>query len=113
MLIRLFTLFVCLFVIPVMVPPARAHDWYTGIVNEQNQSCCGGSDCAEVADQYVDEVPGGYVVNIPAGAWKIYQGAFTAFVPDSRAQAAKQGGNYHLCIVGEMVRCFFFPAPSY
>jgi hypothetical protein len=110
---KLVTLFVALAVIPITGPPAQAHDWYSGIVNEDGLSCCGGSDCAELADQYVDEVPGGYIVDIPAGAWKIYQGPFSAFVPDSRAQAARQGGNYHLCIVGGQVRCFFFPAPSY
>ncbi len=86
-----------------------AHDWYSGLVNEAGQYCCGGNDCAEVADQYVTPMKNGYLVNVP----DFFGKSVEAFVPSARARPAKQGGNYHMCVVAGDVRCFFFPAPTY
>lgn len=89
--------------------PSYSHDWYTGLQNEAGQYCCGGSDCAAVPDRYVTPIPGGYRVDIPD-----FKGqSVHALVPNARARPAKEGGEYHICVVGHEVRCFFFPAPSY
>lgn len=89
--------------------PVQAHDWYSGLKNELNQYCCGGNDCAEIADEFVTPVKGGYQVRVPDFFGKPVAG----FVPNQRAKPAKQGGNYHMCVVGDDIRCFFYPAPSY
>ncbi len=97
-----------------LTPPAFAHSWYTGLHNEDGQLCCGGSDCAAIGDNEVTPVPGGYQVHVrdfsPLGVSK---GPINAFVPNSRAKPAKEGGEYHLCYWGGEVKCFFFPSPSY
>lgn len=88
---------------------ASAHDWYSGLQNEIGETCCGGSDCAAISDEDVTPVPGGYDVHVP----KFMGYPFRAFVPNSRAKPAKEGGEYHLCVVAGQARCFFFPAPTY
>lgn len=85
------------------------HDWYSGLQNEKGEYCCGGNDCAEIGDQYVTPMKDGYLVNVPDFMSQHVQG----FVPNARAKPAKQGGNYHMCIVSGEIRCFFYPAPSY
>ena len=92
-----------------LVVPALSHDWYSGLQNEAGQYCCGGNDCAEIGDQYVKPVKGGYEVKVPDFFGKPVSG----FVPNARAKPAKQGGNYHMCVVGGDIRCFFYPAPAY
>lgn len=98
-----------LFLVLFFCTPVSAHDWYSGLKNEANQYCCGGNDCAEIGDQYVTPVKGGYEVQVP----DFFGKAVSGFVPNIRAKPAKQGGNYHMCVVGGDIRCFFYPAPSY
>lgn len=91
---------------------AEAHSWYTGLQNEKGWSCCGGSDCAPLADGDVKEVPGGYYI------W-----SKMVFVPASRAKPAREeDGHYHACFYGDptsdgephnMPRCFFYPNRGY
>jgi len=99
-----------LFVGMVMTQPALlVHDWYSGLLNEKGESCCGGSDCAEISDEDVTPVPGGYQVHIPS-----FKGqALEAYVPNARAKPAKEGGQYHMCYWDHEIKCFFFPAPTY
>jgi hypothetical protein len=92
---------------------ARAHGWYTGKHDPDTTiSCCGGTDCKEVADAEVDEVPGGYRY-IPTGE----------FIPMSRVQQSEDW-RFHRCEFlasftyrGEQMekgktRCFFAPPGS-
>ncbi len=94
---------------------AEAHSWYDGLKNENEQICCGGSDCGPVDDRDVTPVPGGYRVHIQqfdpmaSGSGP----AIYTVVPNARAKPAKEGGQYHLCYWGGEVKCFFYPAPSY
>lgn len=94
--------------------PTDAHSWYSGLHNEAGEYCCGGSDCGPVSDADVTPVPGGYQVHtwfdpMASGKATWIQG----FVPNVRAAPAKEGGEYHLCVVGGSIRCFFVPAPAY
>lgn len=97
----------------LLVTPAAAHSWYTGIHNPVTQNiCCGGDDCAPLDDREVTPVPGGYEVH----ASILHNGAalhVDEFVPNAQAQPAREGGQYHMCYWGGQIRCFFFPAPSY
>lgn len=92
--------------------PAAAHSWYDGIQNELGQSCCGGSDCVALADDDVEELPGGYYI------W-----SKMVFVPSSRAQDSRhEDGHYHACFWGStpnpgeatnLPKCFFRPPRGY
>ncbi len=93
----------------VMISGAYAHDWYSGLQNEAGQYCCGSNDCAEIADQYVTPMKNGYQVHVP----DFFGLPVDGFVPNARAKPAKQGGNYHMCVVGGVILCFFYPAPSF
>lgn len=92
-----------------------AHSWYTGLTNQDGDSCCGGSDCGPIDDSQVTPVPGGYSVHVPkfdptaSGSGP----TINEFIPNSHAKPAKEGGQYHLCYWGGQVRCFFYPAPAY
>lgn len=98
--------FLALHLTTVVLP---VHDWYSGLKNEKDEPCCGGNDCRAVSDEDVTPVPGGYDVHVP-----MFMGApVRGFVPNIRAKPAKEGAEYHMCIVGGVIRCFFYPAPSY
>lgn len=94
--------------------PASAHDWYTGLHNENGLTCCGGTDCAPLAD--------GDVVERSDGYWIVSK---AVLVPFSRAKPALQeDGHYHACFYGtpelrnppephNMPACFFTPPRGY
>lgn len=90
----------------LLIGSAEAHDWYTGTENENGFTCCGGQDCAPLADGDVDEVQGGYFVK-----------SKSLFVPYSRTQASADK-QFHICIVpyrdaiDNAPRCFFAPMPG-
>lgn len=100
---------ICLLLLPLQ---ANAHNWYSGVQNELKQSCCGGQDCAPLADGDVEEVPGGYYI------W-----SKMVFVPQSRAQDSREeDGMYHACFWGTIPnegerintpKCFFVPPRGY
>jgi len=93
----------------LLTGPALAHSWYTDLRNEKAEPCCNGVDCFEIPDSDVTAVPGGYQVH----TYGMSGEAISGFVPNARAQPAKEGGNYHLCYWGNQIRCFFYPAPSF
>lgn len=75
------------------------HDWYTGLHNEKGETCCGGQDCAPLADNDVAVVPGGYLIK-----------HLMVTVPTARARPSESmDGHYHSCVWGGEVKCFFFP----
>lgn len=104
-----------------MVSAAQAHDWYSGLQNEKNEACCGGSDCGPLPDGVVREVPGGFQVDyegaLPVGTERIV--SLHQFVSRVRAKPSKEDdGRYHACAVGTMksgfdARCFFYPNRGY
>lgn len=91
---------------------AWGHDWYTGLVNEHGQACCGGDDCAPLADGDVRAVPGGYYII-----------SHNVFVPQSRVQPSREeDGLFHACFWGTAPtfgdalgtpKCFFEPPKAY
>lgn len=123
----------------VALTPAHAHDWYTGLKNTFNDSCCDGEgearDCGNVPPGAVREVSGGFIValtkeqmirirpslaNAPTGSpfarltWGISE-----FVPYAEAMPAMDG-DYSICLNGypkqrgtagplRWTICFFFP----
>src|SRR4051812_3462427 len=42
--------------------PASGHDIYEGLTNPQGERCCGGKECAPLADDDVEEVTGGFLI---------------------------------------------------
>lgn len=93
----------------------HAHEWYTGQHNEKGWACCGGKDCAPLADGDVTPMKGGYYIH-----------SRQIFVPNSRAQASPvDDGKFHACFYGsngnpiwdnepsDLPKCFFFPDRGY
>lgn len=99
----------------VVLSPARAHDWYTGYQNAKKESCCGGSDCAQLPDDAVRIVKGGYEVTyLPEdfpNAIEIQQ--FPIVVLNAEAQPGEDPVHFHMCIWGSAMKCFFVPAPGF
>ena len=70
---------------------AQAHDPYTHLRNPKTGAlCCNGTDCAPIAAERVDQVPGGYMVDKKH------------FVPGDQVIPSKDG-EYHAC---------FWPPPD-
>jgi hypothetical protein len=101
---------------------AEAHDWFTGITSPNGQSCCGGSDCKEIPQEWVDRgditpnKDGGYHVRLTlAEVQAIHPGGATLQaldldLPSSRVQPSQgRGSGYAICIVGGNIQCFFAP----
>jgi hypothetical protein len=97
----------------------QAHEWYSNRSDPASKmGCCGGSDCAPVpidAD-WVQPVSNGLHVVLTleqAKTFNIRTGAvIDEVVPWSRVMALSAGYNgppafYHICIVGDELRCVF------
>jgi hypothetical protein len=92
----------------------QAHSWYTGKTNDKGEICCGGTDCAELPDESVTNVEGGW--------WVSFHGEFAfkgnidieEFVPFTFGQVADlESAHYSMCVVSGKIRCFFYPSPGY
>ena len=90
--------------------PVSSHDWYTGLKNEVGQVCCGGKDCAPLAEGDVIERPDGFLIR-----------SRQVLVPFSRAHPSlEEDGLYHACFWDEQgkpydpqPKCFFYPGKGY
>jgi hypothetical protein len=103
-----------LVILIVLNAPAFSHSWYDGLHNEKGYTCCGGNDCAPLADGDVVERSDGYWINSKA-----------VLVPLNRAKPAlEEDGHYHACFWGDpskdtppepanMPKCFFYPNRGY
>lgn len=93
---------------------AYAHSWYTGYQNSRKQSCCGGSDCAQLPDDAVHPIKGGYTITyLPPGFPNASQLKMPITIPNAEAQPGEDPVHYHLCIWGSEAKCFFTPAPGF
>ena len=93
---------------------AQAHSWYTGYQNRHKESCCGGSDCAQLPDDAVKPVKGGYVVSyLPPGFPNARQITLPVTIANEDAQPGEDPVHYHMCIWSSAVKCFFVPAPGF
>lgn len=102
---------------------AAGHEWYTGQRDPvQNVGCCGGSDCAEIPAEAVEEQRHGYRITLTADeAAKVHPYTklpINALVPRARIIPSRDG-NFHLCIhvsdrqfPHQGVRCLFVPSTS-
>jgi hypothetical protein len=97
----------------VFVARADAHSWYGSTKDPATGlGCCGGEDCAEIADADVKAAAGGYVC-LPTGE----------FIPMARVQQSPDWF-FHRCeylstfdngletFTEGQTRCFFAPAGS-
>lgn len=94
------TILLCAFVCE-----ARAHgaaEWIErgGYRNAIGELCCGERDCAELADDDVAIVPGGFLVK-----------SLKEIVPIEQALPSPDG-HYWRCQWGGERKCFFYPPPN-
>lgn len=85
------------------VTPALAHDWYDERTTTDGEPCCGGEECAPLADGDVVEVAGGYLIR-----------SLGVTVPFAQTQPSPDG-RFHACvwwIPKQTVMCFFGPPPA-
>src|SRR5262245_7610584 len=76
---------------------AYAHEWYSGERNPVTDvDCCGGKDCAPIAASRVQHNSWGYIID---GRWFIQQ----------EETSPSKDQDYHICISGGELRCFFYP----
>jgi len=82
---------------------ALAHDWYDERTTAEGERCCGGEECAPLADGDVVEVTGGYLIR-----------SLGVTVPFADVQPSPDG-RFHACvwwIPEQTVMCFFGPPPG-
>jgi len=89
---------------------ANAHDWYP-------VECCHDNDCAQIADESVQETPNGYVVTIAPGGHPMWQASkqrpLTIAVPYAKARRSPDG-HFHLCMSSSgYLFCFFAALGGY
>lgn len=92
---------------------AAGHEWYTGQRNKQNEDCCGKSDCEEVPDSAVTEVPGGWrvVAALKRAGYEIdHVFAYSEKLPspDKHWHVCAHRGTFN----SVAFTCFFGPTPS-
>ena len=85
--------------------PASAHDWYSGLVNPANQSCCGGYDCAPLpAERLTATKDGEFAVE--------YSGTWLPVLEPQIMRDRSPNGQVHACIARgsqPWVRCLILP----
>jgi hypothetical protein len=82
---------------------ALPHDWYDERTTADGEPCCGGEECAPLADGDVVEVAGGYLIR-----------SLGVTVPFADVQPSPDG-HFHACvwwIPERTVMCFFGPPPG-
>lgn len=85
------------------IAPALAHDWYDERTTADGEPCCGGKECAPLADGDVVEGDGGYLIR-----------SLGITVPFAQVQPSPDG-RFHACvwwIPKQTVTCFFGPLPG-
>ena len=85
--------------------PVTAHEWY-------DAACCSGFDCAPVAVETVQSVPGGYLLTIEPGQHPLVFQRIEEFVSydDADRFRASQDDQWHVCIFpAGKVRCVYQP----
>lgn len=97
----------------LVAAPAYAHDAPTGWAYDTE--CCGGWDCAAMADGAVREVAGGYSVVVVPGSHPMVPASAAepvrGFVPFGDRRIRPSGDEHrHVCIVGGRVYCLYVPA---
>lgn len=90
---------------------AAAHQAPSGWLYDPE--CCSHHDCAQVADEAVREVQGGYAVRVEPGTHIMVPAgrpAVTSFVPHGDTRIRPSGDQHrHVCIVGGRVICLYMP----
>jgi hypothetical protein len=82
---------------------ASAHSWYDQRFTAEGERCCGGEECAPLADDDVVETTGGYLIR-----------SLGMTVPFADVQSSPDG-RFHACvwwIPSRVVKCFFGPPPG-
>ena len=97
----------CLAVIIMLLPvPAQAHEWYqTKRDPVFKNPCCGDYDCSELPVEFIQAVPGGWLIVMTAEQSRLINptssSGINAFVPFDRIQASEDD-KPHLCIYDVM-----------
>jgi hypothetical protein len=101
----MFRLFFAASAVLMLALPASAHDWYSGLVNPANQSCCGGYDCAPLPPERLTATRDGeFAVE--------YHGTWLPVLEPQIMRDRSPDGQVHACIArgGQTwVRCLILP----
>ena len=81
----------------LLTGPVLSHEPYTAFMTPFGQPCCGGKDCAPLAEGDVSVVRGGF-----------YIGSRQEFVPKIDAQPGPDT-RYHICTFKGLRMCFLIP----
>lgn len=91
--------------------PARAHDWYTGLVSPAGESCCTDRDCQPVDHRYAPR----------SGRLEVaIEGTWVAVDPRAILPVASPDNSAHACFwrwwmvrkMTPMIRCVILPGNS-
>lgn len=86
----------------LIVPVARAHEWY-------DARCCSGRDCHPVADHTVRGSKAGYTVTLQPGEHPLVKDKpVSGFVPYAEALVSRDR-KFHACIVNRELKCLYAP----
>lgn len=91
--------------------PAVAHEAPSGW--QYPIECCSSSDCSQVEDENIEEVPGGFQLNLPPGSHPMVKNrTVTLFVPHDDYRIRKSGDwRKHACVgpTGRVYCLFLVP----
>lgn len=87
----------------LLVVPARAHDWYGGMISPITEgSCCSERDCHPVSAAPDDE-----------GVWWVYEDGVKKRVPERAfLDRTAPDGNSHVCETSTGIICFIRGVPK-
>lgn len=89
-----------------LAAPATAHEWYTGLKDGRGLDCCGGRDCAPVAEEDLRWVGGELEIRIGRDWWPVPRSSYLSTPsPDGQVHACKLAGE-------SFVRCVIWPGQS-
>ena len=93
-------------IIMLLPPAAEAHEWYqTKRDPVFKNPCCGDHDCSELPAEFIQAVPGGWLIVMTAEQSRLINptssSGINAFVPFDRIQASEDD-KPHLCIYDVM-----------